>query len=590
MINSNIQNDILIALKALNIEVALSKVVIETPEDSKNGDFSTNVAMRFASQEKKNPRDFALEVVESLPENIYIEKVEIAGPGFINFYMSSKYLLDILNDVVAKESFQLETKKGKDVLLEYTDPNPFKIFHIGHLYTNCVGESFSRLQEALGANVKRACYQGDVGLHVAKTLWGLGVKMKEEGITFEDIRSKGLVDRVRYLGDAYVFGVNHYDNIKDPVEVQEMDDLNYYLFSLSVSSLEKKDFSKYEVSGIKEMYTEGRDWCLEYFESIYKRLGTKYDYYFFETEVSESGLKVVMDNLGTIFEKDDGAIIYRGDESNGLHTRVFVNKYGIPTYEGKELGLFSAKAEKIEYDESIILTGDEQAGYFKVVLDAFSKINPGLASNTRHMIHGMVKLPGAKKMSSRKGSIVSGEGLLDSLSGAVKGVMLEGKRVSEDRVEEMSEKISVAAMKYAFLKVGVGGDLIYDIDESISFDGNTGPYLLYVYARCKSLLKGTEGVVPIVKESKLDVYSKALISVLSKYEGAVLDSAVNYSPSTLCTYLFDLGKKFNNFYQNVQVLTENEEEKAMLLAIVYATMKIMEDGLNLLGIPVVEEM
>jgi arginyl-tRNA synthetase len=592
--NINIEKNIAEALSKLNIEMAIADIILEIPDDLSNGNFSTNVAMRLASQEKKNPRELAQNIVNELPENEYVEKVEIAGPGFINFFVNDKYLEESLKEVLEAKDFKLDNKKGKTVVLEYTDPNPFKIFHIGHLYTNCVGESFSRLQEALGADVKRACYQGDVGLHVAKTLWGLQNKMNEEIMTFDELSNENLLDRIKYLGDAYILGTHHYDNLSDPEEVQEIDDLNYYIFSLSISSLEKKDFSKYEEVNIEKMYWEGRDWCLEYFESIYERVGTKYDYYFFETEVGEAGLEVVKEFTGTVFKQDGPSVIYEGDPKKGLHTRVFINKYGVPTYEGKEIGLFQAKKERIgDYDESIIMTGDEQSGYFKVVLDAFSKIDPDTAKNTSHLSHGMVKLPGAKKMSSRAGSIIAGDELLDANKQAVKEKMLETGRVAEEKVEELSEKISIAAMKYSFLKVGIGNDVIYDINESISFEGNTGPYLMYVYARCNSLLNDSNfelQSVPIVETGSEEASVRGLVLEISKYRGVVLDSALAYQPSILCNYLFNLGKAFNHFYQEVRILDAKEEQKALLLSVVFATKKIMADGLNILGIPVVEEM
>ena len=592
--NINLEKNISEALSKLDIDMSLTDIVLEIPEDSSNGNFSTNVAMRLASQEKKNPRELAQNIVNELPENEYIEKVEIAGPGFINFFFNDKYLEQSLIEVLEAKDFKLDNKKGQKVVLEYTDPNPFKIFHIGHLYTNCVGESFSRLQEALGADVKRACYQGDVGLHVAKTLWGLQKKMKEEGVTFEKLSQENLLDRIKYLGDGYILGTNHYDNLSKPEEVEEIDSLNYYIFSLSISSLEKRDFSKYEESNIEKIYWEGRKWCLDYFESIYKRVGTKYDYYFFETEVGEAGLEIVKKFTGTVFKQDGPSVIYEGDPAKGLHTRVFVNKYGVPTYEGKELGLFQAKKERIgDYDESIIMTGDEQSGYFKVVLDALGDIDPETAKNTSHLSHGMVKLPGAKKMSSRAGSIIAGDELLDANKKAVKDKMIETGRVSEDKIEELSEKISIAAMKYSFLRVGIGNDVIYDINESISFEGNTGPYLMYVYARCSSLLKDgelTSQDSPIVLGGKVDLSVEELILSISRYRSVVLDSAVAYQPSILCNYLFNLGKAFNHFYQEVRILDAEEEEKRFLLSVVSATKKIMGDGLNILGIPVVEEM
>ncbi len=582
--------EVMIASSLKEMGVEYDVIEVEEPRIEGNGDFSSNIAMRLSSALKRNPLDIANDIVSKISEDVDIEKIEAVKPGFINFFVSSQHLLKELSKVKSGEFSKIGGKEDKKIVIEYTDANPFKILHIGHLYTNVVGESFARLSEALGATVKRANYQGDVGLHVAKTLWGIIKKMSEEGRSFEDIEKKSLVDRVKYLGDAYMLGFQYYDDEKDEDAIKEIDAINYYIFSMFVSQLEKKEAPQYEGIDLKDIYQKGRLWCLDYFETIYDRVGTSFDYYFFESEVGESGLKVVLDNVGSVFKEDDGAIIYEGDKEKGLHTRVFVNKYGIPTYEAKDLGLAIKKDELVDYDESIIITGNEQAGYFKVLFDALGKVRKDLAGKTRHISHGMVRLPGAEKMSSRKGKIIEAQWLLDETKKRVLAVMEENGKGEKD---ETAEKISQAAIKYAFLKVGVGKDVVFDFEKSISFDGDTGPYLLYVYARGNSILKdsGCKDLGSLCLGSCLaNPYTKELLAHIGKYGGVVLNSGMSYSPSILCQYLFDLGQKFNNFYQNVRVLDAQDDDKVFLLSVVEATMITMKDGLNLLGIEVVEQM
>ena len=570
-------------------------IIIDIPENITNGHYSTNIAMRLASQLKRNPLEIAQEVRDALEEDCAIAKVEVAKPGFINFFLSNRYLLTQISKIADNKGdyLNLDIKKGKKIIIEYTDANPFKEFHIGHLYTNSVGESFARLQEAVGASVKRANYQGDIGLHVAKTLWGLEEKLREEEMSFEELEQASLKERVRFLGEAYVLGTEYYDDLKDKVVQKEIDEINYYIFSLVSEVSPRESFKKYEEINLSEKYKKGRQWCLDYFETIYKRLGTTFDYYFFESEVGQSGLEIVMKNVGKVFEKDDGSIIYRGDEKKGLHTRVFVNKQGVPTYEAKDLGLAFKKGELVDYDESIIITGNEQAGYFKVVLDALSKLNKDLSEKTTHVPHGMVRLPSGAKISSRKGEIVRGDDLLDLVKEEVMNIMEESEQVDEDNILPVSEKIAVGAIKYAFLKVSVGKDIIFDIEKSISFNGDTGPYLMYVYSRCSSILKEAdfENVAGVCIESCMEnPFVKELSVQVSRYEKQLLDSSINYSPSTLTQYLFSLGQAFNSFYQEVRVLDAPDEEREILLTLVKATMVIMQDGLDKLGIEVVEKM
>ncbi len=583
------------ALSSKGLSFNEEDVIIEIPADIANGHYSTNIAMRLASQLNRNPLEIAQEIVDVLEEDASIAKAEVAKPGFINFFLSNRYLLTKISKIAGNKGdfLNLDIKKGKKVVIEYTDANPFKEFHIGHLYTNSVGESFARLQEAIGAQVKRANYQGDIGLHVAKTLWGLEEKLREEGATFEALEEVSLKARVRFLGEAYALGAEYYDDFEDKIVQKEIDEINYYIFSL-VSEVEPREsFKKYEEMNLSEKYKKGRQWCLDYFETIYDRLGTTFDYYFFESEVGQAGLEIVMKNVGKVFEEDDGSIIYRGDEKKNLHTRVFVNKHGVPTYEGKELGLAFRKGELVDYDESVVITGNEQSGYFKVVLDALSKLNKDLSEKTTHVPHGMVRLPGKAKMSSRKGEIVRGDVLLDSVKEKVMNIMEDSEQVDEDNILLVSEKIAVAAIKYAFLKVSVGKDITFDIEKSISFDGDTGPYLLYVYSRCNSILKESDFENPggvCIESCMENPLVKGLSVQIGRYEKQLLDSSINYSPSTLAQYLFSLGQTFNSFYQGVRVLDAPDEERGILLTLVKATMVVMQDGLDKLGIEVVEKM
>lgn len=592
-LKERISNNLKEIVKDMGVDV--DDIVLDIPKDMINGDISSNIAFRISKQLRRSPVEVANDIKEQYPKDQDIEKVEVVKPGFINFFFSDKYLLTVLKDINTQKEryFKLDILKGKRYVIEYTDANPFKTFHIGHLYTNMVGESFARLVEALGASVTRANYQGDIGLHVAKTLWGLVEMLKKEEISFDDLSKRGLVERVQYLGEAYMLGFQKYDDEKDADVINVIKDINYYIFSLYIPSLERKEyFNEFESLDIKRMYLNGKDWCLEYFERIYERTGTKFDMYYLESEVGNKGLNLVKENMDgngkSIFRSSEGSVIYQGDEGKGLHTRVFVNSQGLPTYEAKDLALALQKYEDIKFDESIVITADEQTSYFKVVLDALSRMDGEVAKRSKHLAHGMVKLPGAKKMSSRKGKIVEAEWLLNEVKKKVEDVMRESKRWDEGQIAQVSDIISVASIKYSFIKVSVGKDVIFDIEKSTSFDGDTGPYLLYVYARCNSILNeksvDQRGSTP----GELDPHTKGLLRVLGKYRAVLLTSALNYSPSSVASYLFDLGQAFNSFYQNVRVL--DSEDSDFLLGVVNATALTMKEGLSVLGIRVVERM
>lgn len=578
-----------------NLGLDIDNIVVEEPQDLSRGDFTSNIALQVSKDLNLSPRELAQKIQEIYPLGEDLEKVEVAGPGFINFYLSKKFLLNRIQEISQKgsEYFKMNTRRGEKCMIEYTDPNPFKTLHIGHLYTNMVGESFARLQEALGAQVYRANYQGDVGLHVAKTMYGLKLLLEKDGISFVDLKEKELSERVSYLGDAYMLGFNHYDDLKEEKAIAEIREINSYIFSFYIPSIETQEhFDDFESIGMREWYMLGKEWCMEYFERIYARTGTKFDNYYLESAMSDNGLKIVEENTKpngkSVFQEDDGSVIFKGDESKGLHTRVFINKEGLPTYEAKELALAFKKFEERELDESIMITADEQSAYFKVVLEALSQIEPEVANRSKHFPHGMVKLPGAEKMSSRKGKIIGGEWLLDETKEKVSELMKETGKFAPEEIEEKSDRIAVAAIKYAFLKVSVGKDVVFDFDKSISFDGDTGPYLLYVYARSKSLLESQNLSSSFSTDFSLAVETEGLIRQIVRYRNTLLSSSVNYTPSTLASYLFDLAQAFNSFYQNVRIL--DSEEKDNLLLVVDATAKTMQHGLNILGINVVERM
>jgi arginyl-tRNA synthetase len=596
MIKENIKKSLIEALKKAEVIFSEKEILVEQTSLDK-GDYTTNIAMRLASELKLNPREIAQKIVDNLETSFEIEKAEVAGPGFINFYLSDRYLLTQIQKILdngAEEYIKSGTKDSKNVLIEYTDANPFKVFHIGHLYTNTVGESFSRLQETTGANVKRANYQGDIGLHVAKTMWGIKYLLNENNQNFEDIEKLGLSEKVEFLGEAYMTGAQYYDEIEDPEAIEEIQDLNYYLYQLVYPSIPKKDFKKFDELGVNDWYRKGRMWCLDQFEQLYEVLGTVFDYYFFESESGEVGYKMVKENIGDIFKEDDGAVIYEGDPDKGLHTRVFINQFRLPTYEAKEIGLAKEKSQKGKWDESIMITGNEQTPYFKVVLDVLSKLMPQYASIAKHISHGVVALPGMKKMSSRKGEVISAEELLIITHEAVKDLMGESeKQMEEDEVEQISLKIAVSAIKYAFLRVNVGKNIVFDISKDIQVDGDTGPYLMYVYTRAKSILDSAENEsksTACITGCLASPHVKGLVRQISRVNDIVLASSINYSPSTLCTYLFELGQIFNKFYQEVNVLNAEEEDRELLLAIVEASAEVMSVGLNLLGIETVDRM
>ncbi len=525
---------------------------VEIPTEATHGDYTTNVALVLAKKTGKNPRDMANEIITKIGKPANFEKIEVAGPGFINFYLAKDYVIKELKGI-GKNFGKNKNLKNQKVIIEYTDPNPFKEFHIGHLMSNTIGESISRIFEFQGAKVKRANYQGDVGIHVAKAIWG---KAQNPSISWQD---------------AYVLGSGAYE---------ENEQAKQQIVALNKEIYDRSDMA------INKMYDEGKEISLDYFEEIYKKLGTKFDYYFFESGVADFGKKIVESNLGKVFEKGErGAIVYKG-EKFGLHTRVFINSEGLPTYEAKELGLAKVKYDKYKYHASIIITGNEVDAYFEVLLLALKEIFPDLAQKTHHIGHGMMRLSEGK-MSSRTGNIVTFEYLLREVKKAVLQKM-EGRGL--ENKEGIAEQIAVSALKYSILKQSIGSDIIFDFEKSISFEGDSGPYLQYSYARAQSVLRKAkeEKVKAAFKKNPEQV---GRLEKMMRYFPEVVEKAgKEYEPHVITLYLTELAREFNNYYAHHKIVDSKDSMSSYSVALTKAFSLVMKNGLWLLGIQVPEKM
>lgn len=523
--------------------------LVEVSDNPAHGDYYTNVALILAKQVGKNPREVAEDIKSIIsaqggPASSW--KVEVAGPGFINFFVADKVFIDNLKKI--DRNFGKNNQlKGKKVVIDYTDPNPFKDFHIGHLVNNSVGESLSRLFEFSGAKVKRVCYQGDVGVHVAKAIWG---KLQKPELVW---------------GQAYAFGAKKFE--EDGGAKTEIIALNKVIYERS----DKK---------INKLYDQGKKESLKHFNIIYKKLGTKFDEFIFESQTGVIGKEIVLENIGKVFEKgENGAIIFKG-EKFGLHTRVFINSEGLPTYEAKDLGLAKLKYQKYKYDKSVVVTGNEVNDYFKVMLCALEQFSPDLAKRTKHIGHGMLRLPEGK-MSSRTGNVITGESLIDKVQELIK---------EKNQDEKISETISIGAIKYSVLKQSIGSDIIYDFDKSISFEGDSGPYLQYAYARAGSVLKKAQSEKIKPSFIKIPQISGQLEKKFFHFPEIVLKASESFEPHFLVLYLTELAGEFNSYYAKNKIVDNEDEYSSYKVALTKAFLEIMRNGLWLLGIETLEKM
>lgn len=508
-------------------EILGKKIVLVHPKSLANGDYT------FIADVKTAEDDFQKLQAAGFPE---IERIEFVKPRFINFYLSKKFFADSLKQIIKDQNNfgKGEKLKGQKFLVEHTQPNPFKLFHAGHLMNNAIGESVARIVRWNGAEVKTASYHGDIGMHAAKAVWAL--------------------KRGDNLETAYATGAKAYEeNENAKAEIQEINKKIY----------ERSD------GEINRLYDSGREQSLKKFEDVYKRLDSHFDYSFFESESGNIGKEIVAKFLKQgIFEESEGAVVFRG-EKYGLHTRVFLNSDGLPTYEAKEIGLAEIKKQTFSFDHAITITANEQDAFFKVVEAAIGEVYPELKGKLEHLSHGILRLPGGK-MSSRTGEVITAEGLIDSVKERVKG----------------DEKVAIGAIKYMILRQAIGGDIVFDIDKSVSTEGDSGVYLQYAHARANSVLEKAgkhgdpEGQPGEVREVERLLY---------RFPEIVERAYAEFAPHHLTTYLTELAGAFNNFYAHEQVISD-EAESQYRLAIVEAFKITIRNGLEILGIPAPERM
>ncbi len=533
-------------------------VELTRPEEQ-FGDFATNVALQLTRQVGENPREIGEAIAEKLRTDERFAEVNVAGPGFLNLRLHDTALLSEL------EAESTKTLTGQTVLLEYSDPNPFKPLHAGHLYTTLVGDTIARLVEHAGAKTIRLNFGGDVGLHAGKSMWAIVQALGGEYP--EKLADIAEAERPAWLGARYVEGNNAYE--EDEAAKAAIIEANKHVYALHDANDHESPFA--------QIYWTCRQWSYDYFATLYTQLQVvPFDRFIPESEVTPLGLETVRAQLEKgVFEQSDGAVVFRG-EDQGLHTRVFINSEGLPTYETKDVGLSLTKWQDYHFNESIIITANEQMQYMQVVLAAIHAFAPEPADRTRHLTHGVVKLQGGVKMSSRKGNVVTALEILEA-----------ARVAGEASGTHPNEETILAAVKYAFAKNRIGGDIVYDPLESIALEGNSGPYLQYAHARARSILAKAEGGQMKVSEGNLrdtalQPDERTLVRKLSEYAEVVDRATAELMPHHICTYLYELAQTFNRFYENNRVIGEPRERIRLGLVSHYAD--TLKQGLELLGI------
>ncbi len=542
----------------------------ERPPNPKFGDLASNICFSLSKKLKKSPAEIAEEIVKKIkiPKHSSVTKVE-AKAGYINFFFDySKIAKFSLKKILKeKDSYGSSTVgKKKKIMVEFAHPNTHKGFHIGHLRNICIGESVSRILEFTGHKVVRTNYQGDIGPHVAKCLWGFTKLHKSKSPK---------QNRGDWLGGVYAEAARKFN--EDEKVKQEVMEINKKLYKRD------KEYLK--------LWKMTRKWSLDYFDKIYKELRTKFDKLYFEAAVEKRAIEISKQLLkkGTARSSEGAIIIDLSKYDLGIY--VLLTKEGNPLYESKDLALAEQQFGDFKIDRCIHVVASEQKFYFKQLFKVFELIGSPGAGKSHHLVYELVVLKKGK-MSSRLGAIILYSQLRDEiLKKTMKEIEKRNPRMSKKKKQDLAKKIGFGALKYGMLRISFDKLLVFDMEEALQLEGNTGPYLQYAHTRCDGILKKAKKWKENFENENLSNEEKKLIKKLIEFPDMIEQVLKDLKPHYLCNYAYELANIFNEFYHACPVLKADIKKlRDFRLTLVKATKITLKNSLNLLGIDTPEKM
>ena len=552
--------------KITNLKKDLLFKLIEIPPDPSLGDYSFP-CFTLAKSFKKNPHEIAIFLSQKISPMKEIEKVQAVGP-YINFFLNKKILMGLTLKKIfkEKEKYGSSFHNKEKIMVEFSQPNTHKAFHIGHIRGTSLGESISRILEFSGNKVIRANYSGDTGMHIAKWLWCYQKYHQKEKLREDESWIAGIyVEAVRCLNE-------------DPSLEKEVEEINRELDSRKNKQLQV-------------LWEKTRKMSIDSWSSIYKELNTRFDIHFFESEFEQPGKQIAQELVKKSIAKisDRATIIDFADFGyKGLGVLVFLRKDGTVLYAGKDLALAERKFFEFNIQGSIYVVADEQNLYLKQIFKTLELMKFKNAGRLKHVSYGLVKLPWGK-MSSRTGDNVIYSDFKKELISHLKKEIKKRSKISVKETEKRALILAVASLKYAMLKQDIAKIIIFNKEEALSFEGNTGPYLLYTYARARSILR--KAIYNAKKQYKINEITekeKQLISKLSAFPEIVSSACHSLAPNLIANYSYELAQIFNEFYHAEKVI--GTEEEHFKLALVDAFSQVLKNSLNLLGINTLEQM
>ncbi|MBN1896270.1 MAG: arginine--tRNA ligase [Candidatus Aenigmarchaeota archaeon] len=552
-----LRNDVERILKKGKLDVAL----LEVPPKAEMGDYAFP-CFSLSKKMKKAPAEIAKDIASKMKASGFIRKIRAEGP-YVNFFGNWEKLGEKTLKKIAEEGGRFGSgKKSEKMMIEFAHPNTHKALHIGHARNLTLGEALSRTMSFAGYDVKRVNYQGDIGPHVARCIWGL-MNLKEK----EPEKGKG-----EWLGRIYAKASTEAKNYNAEKEIRETN----------------KDLYAGKPELLK-LWKKTRKWSLDYFDEVYRDFGIKFDRFYFESEVEGPAIKLAreLEKKGTA-KMSEGAIVM-DLEKYGLGIFVLLTQDGTPLYSVKDFILARMQDKEYKPDRIIHVVGSEQELHFRQVFRGLELMKSPIARKEYHLSYGLVNLESGK-MKSREGRVILYEELKEkTIETAREITMKKNPKLSKTELEKIARTIGLGALKYDMVKVSPEKTIIFDWNRALSFEGNNAPYLQYTHARCCSIL-GKAGKPGKYDASLLKEESEiSLLRKLSSFPVAVERAGREMRPHYVATYIYELCDAFNEFYQKVPVI-KAAKEKAARIALVDSVRITIRNALNLLGIEAPEKM
>jgi len=539
--------------------------LLEIPKERELGDYSLP-CFALAKKLKKSPNDIAKEIAEKISKKGF-DRV-VASGGYVNFFFDKKELAEkVIKEINKKgEDYGKIMGKGK-IMVEFSQPNTHKAFHVGHIRGTSLGESIARIAEFCGNKVVRANYSGDTGMHIAKWIWCYRKYHGKEKLKGDE----------KWFADIYVDAVKKLE--KSPKIQEEVDEINRKLDS----GVDKE---------LNKLWKDTRKLSIKSWERIYRELNTRFDVHIFESEVEKEGREIVMEIVKRkIAKESEGAIIVDFNEHGrpDLGVLVLLRKDGTVLYGAKDLALAKNKLEKHKLDKSIYVIGKAQERYVYQIFEILKLMGMKGSEKNIYVPVNEVRFPWGK-MASRSGDNIFYSDFRDNMIEiARKEIKKREASISEKGAQKRALAITISVMKYSMLKQDVNKNIIFDPKKEIKFDGDTGPYLLYSYARARNIIKKAGHKI----DSNFEIYGigdseKKIVELMASFPEVVKEAEQKLSPSTIAHFSYDLAKAFNEFYHECPVIgSENEKFR---LKLVDSFSQVLKNSLRLLGINTIAKM